>query len=60
MQELPAAPAPLKKEGIPWVANPQLVCPRCQVRGYVLTVKVLWDTFARCQNCKSPRWKLPK
>lgn len=59
MQELPAPPAPQKKE-LPWVYNAELVCPRCQVRGYVRTIKVLWDTFAECQNCKTPRWKLKK
>lgn len=58
--QLPAAPATGKKKGLPWTYNAELVCPRCQVKGYVRTVKVLWETFAECQNCKTPRWSLTK
>ena len=58
MQELPAAPAPTKPE-LNRTYNAQLVCPHCQVRGYVRTMKILWETFADCQNCKT-RWSLSK
>ena len=58
MQQLPEAPSSTKKTELPWVYNRELVCPRCQVKGYVRTLKVLWDTFAQCQNCNAPRWKL--
>jgi uncharacterized paraquat-inducible protein A len=54
--ELPAPPTE-ERQGMPRTHNTELVCPRCQVKGYVRTTKVLWETFADCLNCKS-RWSM--
>ena len=56
MMELPAPPAPVKR-GLPWTYNTQLVCRNCQVKGYVRTVRMLWENFAECQSCHT-RWSL--